>query len=187
MLQAAWPALQSCASQRCFAAAAWHARPSLSLNCPPPPPAQPCAGDDLAGLAGSTDGSNRTLTVLQQLRLHLSDQAVPSFACQSACGTDLLAVRLAGSQHTTAESSACTPSPCSFARRGTWIPDSDFARNLDSVLHPSVDQCSRQSLTTNAYSTRTWMSSIWLDAAEGMETPQVSMQTHDQGSGCGSD
>src|SRR5271157_5074101 len=71
MLQAAWPALQSCASQRCFAAAAWHARPSLSLNCPPPPPAQPCAGDDLAGLGGSTDGSNRTLTLCPGSRSNL--------------------------------------------------------------------------------------------------------------------
>src|SRR5271165_6144313 len=64
MLQAASPALQSGASPLCFAAAAWDARPSRSLNCPPPPPAQPCSGDDLAGFGGSPDGSNRTLTVL---------------------------------------------------------------------------------------------------------------------------
>src|SRR5271157_2647264 len=62
MLQAASPALQSGASPLCFAAAAWDARPSRSLNCPPPPPAQPCSGDDLAGFGGSPDGSNRTLT-----------------------------------------------------------------------------------------------------------------------------
>src|SRR5271166_6057608 len=78
MLQAASPALQSGASPLCFAAAAWDARPSRSLNCPPPPPAQPCSGDDLAGFGGSPDGSNRTLTVvcgvdMLQSRQHISN------------------------------------------------------------------------------------------------------------------
>src|SRR5271157_3473593 len=63
MLQAASPALQSGASQLCFAAAAWDAPPSLSLNCPPPPPAKLASGDDRADLADSPDGSNRTLTL----------------------------------------------------------------------------------------------------------------------------
>src|SRR5271165_3940361 len=67
MLQAASPALQSGASPLCFAAAAWDARPSRSLNCPPPPPAQPCSGDDLAGFGGSPDGSNRTLTIFRRV------------------------------------------------------------------------------------------------------------------------
>src|SRR5208283_1758485 len=72
MLQAASPTLQSCASQLCCAAAAWDAPPSRSLNCPPPPPAQPCSGDDLAGLGDSPDGSNRTLTAIRQCVRELS-------------------------------------------------------------------------------------------------------------------
>src|SRR5271165_4178050 len=99
MLQAASPALQSGASPLCFAAAAWDARPSRSLNCPPPPPAQPCSGDDLAGFGGSPDGSNRTLTsefeVVHLQALHATAPlASPAVALQHLPMQFTVAVRI---------------------------------------------------------------------------------------------
>src|ERR1039458_9354142 len=81
-------------------------------------------------------------------------------------------MRFAGFEHATAESSVCVTSFCLFGQCRTGSLDSDFALYLDGLLHPAVNQCSRQSLATDANSTRTGTVSIRMDATESMETPE---------------